>query len=231
MRYVSVGRVASVGLALLFLLSVCSVSFGAKPVITAKLTALQGAVNVTKADGTTETLTDTSKPIVLPATIEMVGAKGSFRISLPSVLTGKYNTVRWTMRQGVTVRVSVLKADKGIKFEYLKGTPKFYLDVNNSENVLTVRSIMGKTRVIIMRNRVTVAEKGSALLTHPLNTFASITVVPGQVSEIEFSYSPDDKYVEILGAVTAGIVQVTPPEAIPVIPPEIIEESPYTPTP
>ena len=225
MRYVSVRRVAAVGLALLFLLSVCSVSFGAKPVITANVVALKGAVKVTKADGTTETLTDTSRPILLPATIEMVGPKASFRISLPSVLTGKYNTVRWTLRLGETVRVSVLKADKGIKFEYLKGTPKFYLDVNNSENVLTVRSIIGKTRVIIMHNRVTVAEKGSALLTHPLNTFASITVVPGQISEIEFSYSPDDRYVEVLETTA----HVTPIEVIPVIPPENIEESPYTP--
>jgi hypothetical protein len=241
MRYVLVGRASVVGLALLLFLSFCSVSSGAEQVIAAKVTTLIGAVNVTKADGTTETLKDTSKPIVLPATIEMAGAKGSFWISLPSALAGKFNSVSWTMRQGETVQVSLLKTNRGVRFEYPKGTRKFFLDANNRENVLVVRAIAKTTSVVILQNKVIVPEKDSAILTCPLNTFASVTVLPGQVSEVEFNYSPKDEFIQVVGVVSQlGTVIPGPIEkpigippverlAIPVPAPEPIEQSPSQP--
>ena len=151
MRYTSVGGIAVIGLAVLLLLSVCSVSLPAKQVIVTKVTALKGTAKVTKPDGTSETLTDTSKPIALPATIEMLGAKGSFWISLSTApVVGKFNTVSWTMRQGETVRVSLLKGKKGVRFEYLKGARKLFLLVNNRENVLAVASVTGATSLVIL---------------------------------------------------------------------------------
>jgi len=254
MRYVAIGRVAGVGMALLLFLSICSLSPGAKEVIAAKVMSLTGTANVTKADGTTEALKDTSKPIVLPAAIEMVGPKGSFWISLPSAITGKYNTVSWSLRKGEAVRVSVLKSNRGVKFEYLKGTRKFFLDVNNRENVLLVRSVKGVTSAVMLQNRVTIAEKSSAILTAPMNAYASVRVEPGQVSELEFSYSPVDRYIQFVQVlnqvgtvkvtragvtlpVLAGGPAVTEPIGIPsaeklafpVAPPEEIDQSPYQP--
>jgi len=198
MRYVTVGRATAVGVALLLFLSVCSPALGAKRVIAAEVVTLRGTINVTKADGTTEVLKDRSKPIVLPATIEMVGAKGSFWISLPSRLTGKFNTLSWTMRKGETVRVSVLKSNRGVRFEYTKGTRTFFLDVNDKENVLLVRSVKGTTTFVLLQNKVTVLEEKSALLTCPMNAFALVTVLPGQVSEIEFDYSPEDQFIQVV---------------------------------
>jgi hypothetical protein len=254
MRYVSVGRVAGAVLTLLFLLSVCPTSSGAEEqVITAKVIGLIGTVNVTKADGTTEALTDTSKPIMLPATIEMAGKKGTFWISLPSTITGKSNTLCWSMRSGETVRVSVLENGRGVRFEYPKGTRAFYLDATNRENVLLVRAMTGTTTVVVLQNKVTVPEKDVAILTCPMNTLASVTVVPGQASEIEFSYSAEDEFTEVVDIVSeAGTVRVVgtgkaagqrmpgpvidpttiPPSerlVIPVPTPEVIEESPIFP--
>ncbi len=253
MRYVSVGKVVAGSLAVLFLVSVCSVSFGAKEVIAARVISLAGTANVTKADGTKETLKDTSRPIALPATIEMVGPKGSFWISIPSVLEGKYNTISWTMRQGETVRVSLLGSAKGIRFEYLKGTRKFPLDVNNRENILLVRSKTGTTSVVVLQNRVVIAQGGAARLTCPMNAFASVGVAPAQVSEVEFRYSPEDKYIQVVEILCqVGTVQVTRAGAtvpvgegvthtqpigipvaervaVPVLEPERIEQSPRIP--
>lgn len=215
MRHVSVGGASAFGFGLLVLLYTCSVCLCAEQVPTVKVTALEGTVKVTMPDGTAETLADTSKPIALPATIEMVGPKGSFWLSLPATLEHKYNTVSWTMRQGETVRVSLLKDNRGIRFEYLAGTRKLSLLVNNKENVMVISSVTGTTSVLVSQNRVTVPEKSSALLTTPMNVFSSITVKPGQVSELEFSYSA---------------VEVPPVElAIPVLEPETIEQSPYQP--
>ncbi len=216
MRYISLRRAALSGFALLFSLWVCSVCVCAEQAIVIKVTSLKGAANVTKPDGTAETLTDTSKPIALPATIELAGAKGSFRISLPTVFTGKFNAISWTMRQGEMVRVSLLQNNKGVRFEYLKGTRKFYLNVNTAENLMEVVSVTGTTTVLIPQNTVTVREKDSALLTMPTNLYSSISVNPGQVSEVQFSYSP-----------TALPPRV---EGLPLVPePERIEQSPYRP--
>jgi len=210
MQYATLGRAAAFGLALLLMASLWAVSAGAEEPIAIKVTALKGAVNVVKPDGTTESLEDTAKPIALPATIEMVGPKGSFWISLPSAVEGKFNTISWTLQQGETVKVSLLEGGKGIRFEYLKGTRKFCLDVNNRENVLLVRSVTGTTTVVVLQNTVAVPEKGIALLTFPMNSFASVTVLPAQVSELQFSYSPEDRYVEFMKIVSqAGTIQVT----------------------
>jgi len=253
MRYVSVGKVVAGSLAVLLLVSVCLVSFGAKQVIAVKASSLAGTANVTKADGTKETLKDTSGPIALPATIEMVGPKGSFWLSIPSALKGKHNTISWTMRQGETLRVSLVGSAKGIRFEYLKGTRKFYLDVNNRENILLVRSKTGTTSVIVLQNRVVIAQGGAARLTCPVNAFASVTMAPAQVSEVEFRYSPEDKYIQVVEILSqVGTVQVTRAGAtvpvgpgvtvtqpigipvaeriaVPVLEPERIEQSPSTP--
>jgi len=217
MRYVPVRRAALVGPALLFLLSVCVASLPAEEEeVTVKVTELVGAVKVTLPDGTTETLTDPSKPIALPATIEMLGAEGSFSISLPTALLGRFNTVGWTMKQGETVRVSLLKGKKGVRIEYLKGTRAFFLSVNNRENVLAVSSVTGATLLVIQQNTVTIPEKSSAMLTTALNVFSSVLMKPGQVSELEFSYSMiEEPIVERL--------------IIPIPEPETIEQSPYQP--
>jgi hypothetical protein len=217
MRYVPVGRALVVGFALLVFLTACSVPFCAEQVPALKITALKGTVKVTKPDGTTETLADTSKPIELPATIEMEGEKGSFWLSLPATLENKYNTVSWTLRQGEAVRVSLLKNNKGVRFEYLKGTRNIFVLVNNRENVIRVNSVTGQTSLVVSQNRFTVPEKSSALVTTPLNVFSSVTVRPGQVSELEFSYSAFEQPIEIV------------PPGIPVTEPERIEQSPYRP--
>jgi len=251
MRDVPIGRAAVVGLALLLLLSGSSVCLPAKEVIVVKVTSLKGTANVTKPDGTVETLTDTSKPIALPATIEMAGLRGSFVISLPSEVTGKFNTVSWTQRQGETVKVSLLKNNKGVRFEYLKGTRKFFVDVVNRENVLLVRSISGTTSLVILQNKVIVPEKAAALLTCPMNTLASVIMASGQVSEVELDYSAKDRYIRVLhvlsevgtvrlaqtGLAAAGGPVVDPtsiPQAerlvIPVPSPEILEQSPFRPS-
>jgi len=244
-----------VAAASLLLLSFFSVSLGAEEVMTANLITLLGSVKVTQADGTTVTLTDTSKPIVLPATIEMLGPKGSFSISFKcsaeSGLTDKFNTMRWTMRQGETVRISPLANNRGVKFEYVKGTRPFYLDVNNRENVLTVRSISGAVSVVLLQNKVSIPQSAAARITSPMNTFASVGVGPAQVSEIEFGYSAEDRFTQVLEIVSeAGTLQVaqaattlpvveggvvTRPLAVPaperfaiaVPSPETVEQSPY----
>jgi hypothetical protein len=195
MRYAVIGRAATIGLALLLLSSICSLSFGAEQVIAAKVVTLMGTVNVTKADGTTEALKDTSKPIVLPATIKMAGPKASFCISLPSAMAGKFNTITWTLRDGEAMRLSVVSTKKGVKLEYLEGTRSFFADVINQENVLVVRALKGITSLIILQNKVNIPEKDAAIITHPVRSFASVIVFQGQVSEIEFSYSPKDEYV------------------------------------
>ncbi len=257
MRYVPIGRVAVVGSALLLLLSVCAVSFGAEEIVTARVVSLVGTATVTQADGTTATLSDTSKPIVLPATIEMTGPKGSFSISLkcslPSGLTDRFNTISWTMRQGESLRVSPLSSNRGVKIEYLKGTRKFFVDVNNRENLLGVKSITGGTTVVILQNRVTVPEKAAVLLTCPMNSYASVGLAPAQVSEVEFSFSPDDEFIQVVNIlcqggtlqvsragvttpVTEGTTVTQPAEvpiaerlSIPVPTPETVEESPSSP--
>jgi hypothetical protein len=248
MRYVAIGRAAALGLALLLSVSVCALSYGAKEVIAAKVITLQGTVKVTKADGTTETITDTTKPIVLPATIEMAGPKGAFCISVPAAVVGRYNTINWTLRDGEAVRVSLVKSQKGVKFEYIKGTRSFFVDVNNRENVLVVRAIKGKTSLVLLQNKFNIPEKDGAILTHPVNSFASMTVFPGQVSEVEFDYSAEKEYIQFVELVSqAGLVWVTetgwtppggaveeetglPPSlrlTIPVPAPETFEQSPY----
>lgn len=194
MRYAVIGRVTKVGLALLLLSSVCSLSFGAEQVIAAEVVTLMGTVNVTKADGTTEALTDMSKPIVLPATIKMAGPKGSFCISLPSAMDGKFNTITWTLRDGEAMRLSVVSTKKGVKLEYLEGTRSFFADVINQENVLVVRALKGLTSLIILQSKVNIPEKDAAIITHPVRSFASVMVFQGQISEIEFSYSAEDAY-------------------------------------
>lgn len=194
MRYAVIGRVTKVGLALLLLSSVCSLSFGAEQVIAAEVVTLIGTVNVTKADGTTEALTDMSKPIVLPATIKMAGPKGSFCISLPSAMDGKFNTITWTLRDGEAMRLSVVSTKKGVKLEYLEGTRSFFADVINQENVLVVRALKGLTSLIILQSKVNIPEKDAAIITHPVRSFASVMVFQGQISEIEFSYSAEDAY-------------------------------------
>ncbi len=196
MRYPVIGRAATIGSLLLLLLSIGSLSFGAEEVIAVKVITLQGTVNVTKADRTTEALKDTSKPIVLPATIKMEGPKGSFSISLPSAIAGKFNTITWTLRDGEAVRLSLVSTKKGVKLEYLEGTRSFFTDVVNQENVLVVRALKGITSLIILQNKVNIPEKDAAIITHPVRSFASVMVFQGQVSEIEFSYSPKDVYAK-----------------------------------
>jgi hypothetical protein len=216
MRYASIGRAGVVGLALLFLLWVCPDGFAAEEEIVIKVTALEGTANVTKADGTTETLKDTSKVIALPATIEMMGPKGSFSISLPTSLTGKFNALSWTQRQGETLRISLLEHKKGVKLEYLKGERKLYVDVVNRENLLAVASVQGTTSLMLLQNRINIPEKSSVTITTPVNVFASVTLLPGQVSEIQFAYSAIEvPFVEGL--------------AVPVPEPETVEQSPFRP--
>jgi hypothetical protein len=289
---------------LLFLLSFCSGSLCAEGAILVKLTglSLDGIATVTKADGTTETVKELSKPISLPATIEMTSGKGSFWISLPTEFRAQYNTVSWTMNRGETVRVSLLKAGTGVRVEYVKGARKMVLLLKNSENVVLVSSMTGETSVVISQNRVTVHEKSAALLTCPMGISASpidqargwggekvvdipgsapdilysahrlgtdrygrttlaggwplsVTLNPGGVAEVEFRFSPEDRYIDVVRIVTQeGSVEVTragrtvsakagaPPieQPITVVPaperlavpfpePETIEQSPYVP--
>jgi len=216
MRYVPVGRATIIGFALLVFLSACPVALCEEEVPAVKITALKGTVIVTKPDGTTETLADTSKPIVLPATIEMVGEKASFWISLPATLEEKYNTVSWTMRQGEAVRVSLLKDNKGLRFEYLKGKQSIFVLVNNRDNTMVVNSVTGMTSLVVLQNRVIVPEKSRALFTTAQNVFSSVTVKPGQVSEVEFTYSVLEQ-------------PIIPEVGIPVFEPEKIEQSPFNP--
>lgn len=216
MRYVPIGRAPIIGLSLLLLVSVCFVSLAAEKaekVVSAKVISLKGTIKVTKADGTEETLADTTKPIALPATIEMEGEKGSFLISLPTAISGKFNTFSWLMKKGEAVRVSLLKNNKGIRFEYLKGERNIFLDVNNREDIMVVNSVTGVTSVMVLQKKTTIPEKASILVTMPKDKFASVTVKPGQVSELEFSYSAVERL------------------AIPFPEPETIEQSPYLPRP
>lgn len=220
MPHMNVRRPSIIALALLLSLSFGPVCFSAEEgtaeEILIKVTALQGEAKVTKADGTTETLTDTSKSIQVPATIEMLGPRGSFSVALPTTFSGKYDTISWTQLQGEIVRVVLLAGNKGVRFEYLKGTQKLYLNVLNRQNLLAVASVQGTTALSVLQNRISIPAASSVALTIPMNIFASVLMLPGQITEIQFAYVPIEiPFVEEL--------------VIPVTEPETVEQSPFLP--
>lgn len=220
MPHMKLRRPSVVALALLLSVSFGSVCLsaeeGADEEVLIKVTALQGEAKVTKPDGSTEILTDTSKPIAVPASIEMLGPRGSFSVSLPTTFAGRYDTITWTQQQGESVNVAVLAGNKGVRFDYLKGTRRFYLNVLNRQNLLAVATVQGTTALSVLQNRISIPADSSVALTVPMNIFASVLMMPGQITEIVFAYVPIEiPFVEEL--------------VIPTIEPETVEQSPFRP--